>query len=156
MKKNNIRDIFGIAAVVLFLLGGSYLKIREFFLPQAQLKLGGQVLTVELAKTPRAWQNGLSNRSQLAADHGMLFIFPESSRRSFWMKEMKFPIDIIWLQNGEIVDIAPKIPPASVEEDSPVTYWPRLPANAVLEVNAGFCEKYGVKIGDKAEILGQL
>lgn len=155
MKKMKIRDIIAVIFVVLFLLGGGYLKIREFFLPQAQLKLGGQILTVELAKTPRAWQKGLSNRRELGSNRGMLFIFTESSRHSFWMKDMNFPLDIIWLKNGEIVDIAPQLPPAQAGEAQPTVYWPRLSANAVLEVSAGFCEQNGVKIGDKVEVLNR-
>src|SRR3989338_6297137 len=136
MFKLSIKQYLIIICVALFIVGGIYLKFREYVLPRALVKIAGQEILVELAKTPKAQTKGLSGRSKLAANHGMLFLFPFVEKRAFWMKDMNFSIDIIWINNGEIVDIAPNLPPA-IEANPPV-YYPRLPVNAVLEVNAGF------------------
>lgn len=140
-----------IICAALFIVGGIYLKFREYFLPTAMVKIAGQEIKVELAKTPKTQTKGLSGRRQLAENQGMLFLFPSAQKRSFWMKDMNFPIDIIWLNNGEVVDIAPNLLPAV--EANPPGYYPRLPVNATLEVIAGFSEKNGLKIGDKIEML---
>lgn len=151
MSKFSLKQYLIIICAALFIIGGVYLKFREYFLPTAMVKIAGQEIKVELAKTPKAQAKGLSNRPKLAANQGMLFLFSTSQKRAFWMKDMNFSIDIIWLNNGEVVDIAPNLPPA-VDADSPV-YYPRAPVNAVLEVVAGFSQKNDLKIGDKIEML---
>src|SRR3989344_4633932 len=79
-------------------------------LPTAVLShKNGQVL-VELAQTPAAQQQGLSGRKSLGANQGMLFIFPQDEARQFWMKEMNFPLDIIWLnKEGKIMGLATNV-----------------------------------------------
>lgn len=138
--------------VAIFFVAGMCLKIREYWLPTSQIKIAGQTLTVEVAKTPRAIIKGLSGRGSLAKDHGMLFVMPTEDLHVFWMKEMKFPIDIIWINNGRVVDIAPNVPAPQPGEEL-AQYPPREPARGVLEVKAGFSEKYGLKIGDSLELL---
>lgn len=151
MFKFSLKQYLIIICVALFIIGGAYLKFREYFLPTAMVRIAGQEIKVELAKTPKAQAKGLSGRRQLAANQGMLFIFPALQKHSFWMKDMNFSIDIIWLDNGEVVDIAPNLPPA-VGVNPPV-YYPRASVNAVLEVAAGFSQKNGLKIGDMMELL---
>ena len=151
MSQFSIRQYLIIICVALFIVGGIYLKFREYFLPTAIVKIAGQEIKVELAKTPKSQTKGLSGRKKLADNEGMLFLFPFVEKRSFWMKDMNFSIDIIWINNGEIVDIAHNLPPA-IEANPPV-YYPRLPINTVLEVNAGFSAKNGLKIGDKVDLL---
>lgn len=138
--------------VAIFFVAGIFLKIREYWLPEAQVKIAGQILTVEVAKTPRAIVKGLGGRESLAENRGMLFIMPVESRHVFWMKDMKFPIDIIWINNGQVVDIAPNVPVPQPGEEL-AQYPPREPARGILEVKAGFSEKYGLKIGDAVELL---
>lgn len=105
---------------------------------------------VEIADNAAEMQKGLSNRESLGKNKGMLFVFAEPGQAAFWMKDMEFPLDIIWIQNDKIVDIAPNLPPLAGEYVS--TYQPRVPANYVLEVNAGFAKEHGIKIGDKVDI----
>lgn len=147
----SVKQYLIIICVALFIVGGIYLKFREYVLPTAVVKIAGQKIKVELAKTPKAQTKGLSGRKELAENQGLLFLFPVSQKRGFWMKDMNFPIDIIWLNNGEVVDFAPNLPPAV--EITPPVYYPRAPVNAVLEVAAGFSQKNGLKIGDKLELL---
>ena len=153
IKPFSIKQIIGIFVLVIFVLGVGYLKTREYFLPTAMIKIAGQTLKVELAQTPLAWKKGLSGRDNLKENRGMLFVFSETKRHAIWMKDMNFPIDIIWIKGGLVVDIMPEAPPAAPDDNNPPVYLPREDAGGVLEVPAGFAEKYNLKIGDKIEKL---
>ena len=87
-------------------------------------------------------------RKDLPELQGMLFLFPREQPLSFWMKNTPLPLDIIFINSaGTIVDIAANTEPFS-EDPLPSS----LPAQFVLEVNAGFCQKYGVEIGARVEL----
>ncbi len=103
-------------------------------------------LLVETAQTPKQWEKGLSDRDGLTGIDGMLFIFPQYHVPVFWMKDMHFPLDMIWLSNGLVVDITRNAPVGT--SDKLPTYSPRQPINMVLEVDAGWTEANGVNIGD--------
>ncbi len=120
---------------------------------KAHLTLSDQSLTVELAQNTSQWEKGLSHRTALADKTGMLFIFPEAHVPLFWMKNMRFPIDIIWLADQTVVDITHSAPVD--QSDRPPTYSPRIPVNMVLEVPAGWSESHGIKLGDSIKILDQ-
>jgi uncharacterized protein len=112
-----------------------------------QIQLAGVTLTVELATTPAAQQQGLSDRNSMAGDHGMLFVFNQEAEWGFWMHEMRFSLDIIWFNsNRQVVFIEQNLPPCTTAA-CPV-YAPTVNAMYVLEVNAGFVRTYGVQIGD--------
>lgn len=150
-ENKSFKSFFILIVLILFVALTVYLKIREKVLPTAQIMIVGKTLTVELAQTPLAWKRGLSGRELLEEDRGMLFIFPKTDRHSFWMKDMKFPIDIIWIEEEKVIDIAPNLQP-NLDNPSP-SYLPRLPVKFVLEVKAGFSEKNGLKIGDEVKML---
>ncbi len=103
-------------------------------------------LLLELAVNPKHWEHGLSDRADLGSSDGMLFIFPQSHVPIFWMKDMHFPIDIIWISHGLVVDITHSAPVS--ESDHLPTYSPKVPVEMVLEVNSGWAEENGVIIGD--------
>jgi len=103
-------------------------------------------LSLELAQTPKQWETGLSNRTNLGDLDGMLFIFNHHHIPVFWMKNMQFPIDIIWLSDGRVVDITPSVPVSSA--DKLLTYSPREPINMVLETVAGWAATHDIVIGD--------
>ena len=104
----------------------------------------GQI-TVELAQTPASQQQGLSGRASLGVNQGMLFIFDQDGQRQFWMKEMNFPLDIIWLnKEGQILGIATAVATSTY----PAPILSPGPIRQVLEVNAGYAQKYGLTIGD--------
>lgn len=112
-----------------------------------ELTIRGVRLTVELAETPADQQKGLSGRDSMPADRGMLFIFQSESMWGFWMKDMRFSLDIIWFDsNRSAVYIEQNLPPC-VEEPCPV-YTPAASALYVLEVNAGFVQAHGISLGD--------
>jgi uncharacterized protein len=149
MKNKNL--IYSLVTVIAFI------AILVFFLRNAEptnkinfVKLGGVEVKVELAINKEAQVKGLSGREALEADSGMLFVFPQPSKYYFWMKDMNFPIDIIWIaENMEIVYIKSDAQPENFLE----TYGPEIDSKYVLEVVAGFAEKNNVKVGDKVEFV---
>ncbi|MCK5510280.1 DUF192 domain-containing protein [Candidatus Parcubacteria bacterium] len=107
------------------------------------------IIPVELADTPEKHIQGLSDKKELIG--GMLFLFDNKKVRNFWMKNMNFPIDIIWIDNGKIVNISENLQPEGERPEK--TYSSIYPVNYVLEVNAGFCEENNILIGDKIKII---
>lgn len=118
-----------------------------------QVKIGNITIAVEIADSPQKREKGLSDRASLASNHGMLFVFPENGRFSFWMKGMSFPLDFIWINDNRIVEIteAVKPPQGNLKENLPVL-TPQEDINMVLEVNSGFVRQKNLKIGDRLEI----
>lgn len=104
-------------------------------------------MPVLIARDRKTISQGLSDLPFLPPDTGMLFLLPERYIPAFWMKNMHFPLDIIWIDNNSVVDIAHDCP---AEGRNPsVRYRPETPVEAVLEVNAGFAEKNSIQVGDR-------
>ena len=93
---------------------------------------------------------GLSDRKNLCSNCGLLFVYDSEGIYSFWMRRMYFDIDILWLNKDRVVDIIydAKKPTAEEFESPRIIYQSKVPADKVLEVNAGWVEKNGIKIGD--------
>jgi len=134
------------------------LAIAGFWLKNEQdnsnvLKVGSAKIAIELADTPQKRITGLSGRDQLDRDSGLLFIFERDDFYDIWMKDMKFSIDIIWLDSqGIIVGIKENASP----ETYPESFTSSVPARYVLETNAGWISQNRIKIGDKTENLSAL
>jgi hypothetical protein len=108
-------------------------------------------LEVEVADTYASRELGLSGRDKMGDDEGMLFIFEEPGRYGFWMKDMKFPLDMVWInQNGIVVNVERNVTPESYKEKK--TYINQSDASYVLEINAGLAERFGLYIGSKVKI----
>lgn len=104
---------------------------------------------VKVAQTDQEKQQGLSGVKKLAEDEGMLFILAKKQIPYFWMKGMFFPLDFIWIADGKVVDLMENLPlPDSTSADKIPGCSPKEPVDMVLEVNAGFVKKHGLKIGD--------
>ena len=114
---------------------------------------------VELALTPPQRQIGLSGREVLPAGAGMLFIFEDELYLSFWMPDMHFPLDMVWINtNCEVTDVTLNAPiplPGQSRSDLP-RFSPSDPAQYVLEINAGEFEAAGIKRGDQVTFEGSL
>ena len=114
---------------------------------------------VELAVTPAERNQGLSGHPPLADNEGMLFVFENEAKWIFWMKEMLFPLDMVWIDaRCNVVDItenAPKPDPEQALEDLP-RFFPKTLAQYVLEVNAGTAQRTGITIGDRVVFGGSL
>ncbi len=111
-------------------------------------------INVMLADTPAKQMLGLGKRKTLADNQGMLFPYPRKVTPYFWMKDMAFSIDIIWISDTKIVGIEKNVDPPTINTpDSELTrYAPQEPINFVLEVNSGFSDKNNIKIGDEIVI----
>jgi uncharacterized membrane protein (UPF0127 family)/pSer/pThr/pTyr-binding forkhead associated (FHA) protein len=115
-------------------------------------------VAVEIADTPEKQRLGLGGRSSLDWDRGMLFAYPHPGFYTFWMKGMRFDIDIVWIFRDRIVEIAHRVPHPGGEQAGPEdrlpVYQPRQLADAVLEVPAGYAEARGWRIGDRVQMGG--
>jgi hypothetical protein len=123
-------------------------------LANEQLNIDNAIFTVEIASTSLEQTRGLSFRPSLGANDGMLFIFTIGSVQSFWMKDMNFPLDMIWISGNTIVGFAQNVPaPASGTAllNLPVYLSPGN-TDKVLEVNAGTVAKYNIRVGDSVTI----
>ena len=111
-----------------------------------RIMVAGVILFVELANTPDDQRRGLSGRDSMPPDHGMLFIFDRETAWGFWMKDLKFSLDIIWFNSGkEVVFVKENLRPCDPQY-CPV-YTPSMAALYVLEVNAGFVHIHNLAIG---------
>lgn len=109
-------------------------------------------LTAELVNTKASRELGLSGRHFMNANEGMLFAFDVPGRYGFWMKDMEFPLDIIWInENGVVVSIERGLTPLSYKNTKQV-YMNQADASYVLEINAGEAEKFGLYLGTKVRM----
>lgn len=121
---------------------------------EAKVVLKEKELNVLVAKTLYQQHKGLGGREEPKGFSGMIFPYSYSAKHAMMMREMEFPIDIIWLNNGKVVDLAPNVPiEPGVPEEQLKKYYPRADANLVLELPAGWSEENELKIGDKLQIL---
>lgn len=135
--------VFALLGIVIF--GGVWLLSPA---KQPTVVINGHAVEIEVARTPEEQARGLSGRESLAENAGMLFVYEQSITPSFWMKEMNFPLDIIWIgEDKKIVDITENMLP----ETYPQTFQPKALVQYVLEVNAGWAKNHNISIDDRAE-----
>jgi len=127
-------------------------------LQTAEIAVGGVPLTVELAYLPADTSLGLGYREGLAPGTGMLFLFEGPAPRSFWMRGMRFCIDIVWIENGVIQGAAESVcpEPAGTADADLTSYVSPVPVTYVLEVPAGWLDAYGLGVGTPVEGLPSL
>ena len=141
-------------AALLVVAFGMHLASTEY--PKTQTKLstttvtiGSVVVFVEVASTDIARKQGLSGRNVLEDGRGMLFVFDTEGEWGIWMKDMNFPIDIIWVgQDGTVVTVAKDVSP----DTYPQAFYPSVPARFVLEVPAGFVAAHDIDEGSRLSI----
>ncbi len=119
--------------------------------PLGEVELGGQRFQVEIVEDDAAREQGLMHRETMAADHGMLFIWPEEAPRAFWMKNTLLALDILYFDSRmRLVDLHTDVQPCRSERCP--TYPSARPARYVVELNAGTAEELGMKLGDRLTI----
>lgn len=112
------------------------------------ITLRGDRIYVSIADTDALRAQGLGGRSGLRPDEGMLFVFATEGKYAFWMKDMQFAIDMLWLDsNHHIVHIVPGVSP----DTYPQAFVSDKPARYVLELPAGYSEAHHVQLGDVAD-----
>lgn len=121
------------------------LRHGKITVPEAK---GTPVIDVEIADTPETEQRGLMYRTKLGREQGMIFVWPRESRRTFWMHNTCLPLDMLFLaKDGTVVGLLEQVP---VLNDRPREV--RCPAAYVLEMNAGWSRRHGVKPGMKLDL----
>jgi len=115
------------------------------------LKINDQILNIEVSDDALSKAKGLSGRENLGENCGMIFLFSEEARHTFWMKDMNFPLDIIYVRENEIVEIFKNVP--IFDEAGEITeIFPEQKADKIIELKSGWCDLYGVQTGDKIEL----
>lgn len=130
--------------VFFFLLPTSQTSMPETPMPESKI-ISLKDIQLEIADTPEKRVQGLSGRKELAQGQGMLFVFDTLQKAGIWMKDMNFPIDIIWFDEQKTVVY---IKEHATPESFPEVFIPSTPASFVLEVPAGFAKERGIEMGD--------
>jgi uncharacterized protein len=113
------------------------------------LTINTHKIDITIADTEASRTQGLSNVKTLPINSGMLFIFPKPGIYPFWMKEMYFPLDFVWILDHKVIDITRNVPAPVKYEDLDLPLYQSVgPVDKVLEINAGSNDKFGIKIGD--------
>jgi len=168
LKINKPSRIFYVTIGLLFIISVSFFIIKYGFLwekntnifpewskieklyPTARIIVKDTTLQAAVADTKARQELGLGGLSSLPEGKAMLFSFDYSDRYGFWMKDMKFPIDIFWISdNFKIVHIEKSVSPDSF----PKTFTPSLPARFVLETNADFAKRHQIDVGEDVNII---
>ena len=135
----------------------SDVKLDSVEFPRGTVKIDNVVLEVQIADTGPLLTRGLMFQEELPLDQGMIFVFEGEERRSIWMRNMQFSLDILWLDiEGNVLHIEKNVPPCktaletascpSYKGDNKLTKY-------VLEVTAGFVDKYTITTESKMEII---
>jgi uncharacterized protein len=152
-KKKMTLFILGIVLIAAAVIGGVWFWGRmsrpNSQLPEKQISIDGHTFTAEVASTMMQQATGLSFRKSIASDHGMLFVFNSPSIQNFWMKDMNFSIDMIWISGNKIVGFAQDAAP---QPGDPLwklkIYSSPDGTDKVLEVTSGTVTKDNIKVGD--------
>jgi uncharacterized protein len=119
---------------------------------KAKVTVKGFELNADVPITSELMAKGLAVKNQLKENEAMLFIFEESAQHSFWMKDMKFPIDIIWLgSDGKVVHIEQNLQPCVSVFICP-SYTPNTDSLYVLETAAGLTQRHNISVGTNIDI----
>lgn len=146
----NIRLLLGLAVVIFFVLLGVYLLAQNT--KETHVTVNDSKFQVEIADTDTEKQIGLSKTESLPENEGMLFLFDAPDYYSFWMRDMKFPIDIIFINGNKVTTVISNALPPSETNGSLPTFQPREKSDKVLEVNAGIAKKYNITEGSVIDI----
>ena len=151
MKKQTFKLVILLAVLGLLVMayyGFSYYNNK----PTVTIK--GHVFEVEVVEDTDDLERGLSGRKDLSAEQAMLFIFSSKQELAFWMHEMNFNIDLLWIDGNKIIDYEKNMPAPDKNtaiKDLP-RFFPNQPVDKVLEMNAGLIDSLGIKIGDTVDI----
>lgn len=141
---------WAIVALALLLIGvAAFYVLLPQLRPHVTLHLGDGVFLSQVAKTAEAHEKGLSGSHALRENEAMLFIYDRDDKWGIWMKDMNYPIDIVWLdKDKKVVYIVKNAPPESYPFES---FTPKQDARYVVELPAGTVHKKTITIGTQAQ-----
>jgi uncharacterized membrane protein (UPF0127 family) len=146
---NTLRRKHLVTAVVLGITFGILLAATTIDKAESCTIVGKECYKLEEASSSAAKTRGLSGRTALNENRGMLFVFGRETKPCMWMKDMRFPIDIIWLDEaGKAVDIEENVSP----DTFPASFCPEHPAKYVVELNAGQVKDSGLTVTDRVMV----
>jgi uncharacterized protein len=151
IKKPSRKDIPFFYWLILFLVIVGIILWGERSLSQKATKtltVGRCQFDCETAQTLSEKKRGLSGREALAKFSGMLFLYDSATKRSFWMNDMSFPIDIIWIRGNKVVDLSKNVP-VLTKQGEITTILSQEPIDGVLEINSGMIQECQIKVGDQ-------
>jgi len=120
--------------------------------PITSVTFGQTTVAVEVADTESSREQGLSGRASLMQNSGMLFVFDSPSLSGFWMKDMNFSLDMVFMDvNGKVVTVDQNLSPETYEQNPPQVFYPASPAVYVLEVPAGYAAAHDIVVGSQAD-----
>jgi len=147
-----------VAVFIIFVIAGLIYQTRSIYEPMlilenhtelAEVKINEDIFTVFIADDVEEKRRGLIGHESLSKKSGMLFIFDLPNIPHFWMKDMQFPIDIIWIFQNQIIGWSENaLPQPSVLSDELIIYYPPSLVDMVLEVTAGTVRESNIRIGD--------
>ena len=130
---------------------GDTVQTQQLNLPET-VTIGGVAFNLDVAADDASLARGLSNRTLLPQDAGMLFVFPTEEIVTFWMKDMLFPVDVLFINSsGSIIDIQTMQTESGVADEQLTRYQSSGPALFALEINAGLAEQFGFQTGMLAQ-----
>lgn len=137
---------------IMFLAASCNVPIASVY-GDGTVELARKKINIQVADEPLERQLGLSGRESLGSSEGMLFSFDMPQSAGFWMKDMLFPIDIIWIRDGQVVDLSLNAQPEPGKMDTQLKiYRPKSQIDTVLELQAGWVTKNNLSIGDEVKI----
>lgn len=142
-----------IAAVTIFIVIVMTSQPRLDDGAKVTVRVDSHRITATVAASQPTQSKGLGGTQPLTDKEGMLFVYPKTHIPTHYMKDVSYPIDIIWINDDTVTDVTPNVQPEpDVAEDQLKRYSPPGPVDKVLEVNAGFANRYGIQPGDPIRI----
>ncbi|MDO8728958.1 MAG: DUF192 domain-containing protein [bacterium] len=142
-----MKDFFFLILGLIIVFGSVFLFLGRTSVTRNEtkiIKINDTSIKVEIVDTPETREQGLSDRETLSEGAGMLFIFDSPANYGFWMKDMKFAIDIVWIdEKSHVIGIEREVLPGTF----PQTFYPNQPVKYVLELPAGSTNRYNINIG---------
>ena len=136
---------------IIFIIFITFIIVILFPKNKVKIIIGNSPVWVKIAQTSEEKKQGLSGIEKLKDNEGMLFVLDGKQKPVFWMKDMNFALDAVWIADGKVVDLIENIPaPLAETADSQIVrFQPKMAADMVLEISAGWIKEKKIKIGDE-------
>jgi len=144
--------MLGLVCIGFFYSGKQYnssVQVSAYGNEIRNIEVGSEIFNAEIVSSPAKKELGLSGRPGLCLNCAMLFLFDKYDAYSFWMKDMQFDLDIIWIAGDTIVAIEKN---AAFAAGMNKAFNPQVKSDKVLEINSGLSDKLNIKVGDKVAI----